>query len=133
MRTIKFRGKKQNGEWVYGSLLSFNGVNDSIYYQVKKGREERIEYAYVHPRTVGQFTGLIDKNGKEIYEGDVVSFVIDEHHFYGIIKWGSCRACFFIGYPTHSIRLPLCGSFELKETLEVIGNIHDNPELLNSL
>lgn len=129
MRTIKFRGKRlDNGEWLYGDLMHDNAGGCYVY---PIESENLFKENKVNPDTVGQFTGLIDKNGKEIYEGDVVSFVIDEHHFYGIIKWGSCRACFFIGDPTHSIRLPLCGSFELKETLEVIGNIHDNPELCN--
>lgn len=136
MRTIKFRGKKQNGEWVYGSLLSFNGVNDSIYYQVKKGREERIEYAYVHPRTVGQFTGLIDKNGKEIYEGDIIfSQKCDNRAVLHKIGYNADNAMFVVK-PIQGLDFDYCQIHKAwidKYGKEVIGNIHDNPELLNSL
>ena len=130
MRTIKFRGKKQNGEWVYGSLLSFNGVNDSIYYQVKKGREERIEYAYVHPRTVGQYTGLIDKNGKEIYEGDVLANVNQPNKC--IVEWNRHLAQFQGTWTNMPITAADIYSIVLLD-YRVFGNIHDNPELLNSL
>ena len=135
MRTIKFRGKKQNGEWVYGSLLSFSGVNDSIYYQVKKGREERIEYAYVHPRTVGQFTGLLDKNGKEIYEGDIIGCHHPEikHLIFYNEKQGRFMAA--LNGDIENDFIGVCGIDDRRwmASKEVIGNVHDNPELLNSL
>lgn len=124
MRTIKFRGKRlDNGEWVFGDLLRMYGVPFVYPDPAPNGWND---YKVI-PFTVGQFTGLIDKNGKEIYEGDILiepsifdlpRTVYWDHRFmrFGNISPSTC------GYiALHDYSKP-----------EVIGNIHDNPELLTN-
>lgn len=132
MRKIKFRGKRINGgEWVYGSLLQDTGLG--------KAREDTLICAEstafsVIPETVGQFTSLIDKNGKEIYEGDVVRFIdytytpLDGLKHEGYIAYNKGYFEIVVGdnlrYCLHSLQLWVYNH------CEVIGNIHDNPDLL---
>ena len=129
MRTIKFRAKNLDGEWVYGFYVeeerqTLNGF-EKKHFIVNDG------YDYVNPATVGQFTGLYDKNGMRIFEGDIVdAWSAGEHLPNGIIKWGESIAGFFIMPPKCNAVWHLVGNDQNKETLEVVGNIHDNPELL---
>ena len=126
MRTIKFRGKtKQNGEWTYGDL-EFNRQNGvaRIHTYNKAGMYEGQDI--VDNETVGQFTGLYDKNGKEIYEGDIMNDPTSV--CVGVVEWNSILCQFQLSWQNMHTAADLffmvkCGSF-------VIGNIHDNPELL---
>lgn len=124
MRKIKFRGKHfLRGEWLYGDLTHKNNFANN-----KELEIVCIDGWQVDPNTVGQFTGLYDKNGKEIYEGDILKRTVAKENGFGN----------FIGVVDYK-----AGGFLLKEeygycpfydtfgsTYEVIGNIYDNPELL---
>lgn len=128
-RVIKFRGKRvDNGEWVYGMLdciykedgvTTISNVDNEGFYC-----EDKVDY-----ETVGQFTGLLDKNGKEIYEGDIVNLFYENDDDVYIIEWNNYTSRFEINSKTLSVDFDNYYSYEL----EVIGNIHDNPELLNEV
>ena len=148
MRTIKFKAKNRVCEWVKGDLLQYldgtvsigdnegpwtdDGFHDSDYTNVE----------IVNPDTVCQFTGFTDKNGKEIYEGDVLRS--DEYPFsctgdnqydnyYGAIGWSEEEALFYIvaiKNPKSSVRGISDGisdsiSQRMMQGFEVIGNVHD--------
>lgn len=135
MREIKFRGKRRdNGEWVYGDLWHYPyGSKDvAIVKIVDPINSETVGGNAVIPETIGQYTGLKDKNGKKIFEGDIVKIHIkyfsngaEEDNFY-VVKWHK-------GWGTlalHNIRPVQCCDLSDAKDGEVIGNIYDNPELL---
>ena len=132
MRTIKFRGKNLDGEWVYGIYVeeerqTINGF-EKKYFIVNDG------YDYVIPDTVGQFTGLYDKDGKEIYEGDIIISEELKHtcHYVRYMESEAMFVAMIIGSPLDEY----CGirqSWIDKFSKKIIGNIHDNHELLKSL
>lgn len=128
MREILFRGKrKDNGEWVEGAYYhetEFYGDDCDYHYIILTKdvlEDNMMSYVEVIPETIGQYTGLTDKNGKKIFEGDIVKDKISRviyRVFYCVdsamfIKEGVLRSS--LGNTHH---------------LEVIGNIHDNPGLL---
>ena len=126
MREIKFRGKREdNGEWVFGSFVpdALEGSNSDLVswgfirrYNRDVGKMETIE---VDRETVGQFTGLKDKNGNEIYEGDIV-FIKGEDNK-GTIVWDSEELEYGVDMEDVQVKL---GCFYGRD-LEVIGTIHD--------
>ena len=128
MREILFRGKREdNGEWVEGGILQDEGYVAIVVYSDYHGWHDFIE---VIPETVSEFTGLTDKNGKKIFEGDILKYknFISKYNI-GYVVYGT--GCFSVK-DIHSDNRPAIDIVlhESKNDIEVIGNIHDNPELL---
>lgn len=127
MRTIKFRGKRVNRrEWVY-STESFVQTDEGICMGLYNEEKDVI------PDTVGQFTGLYDKDGKEIYEGDIIISEEYKHtcHYVRYMESDAMFVAMIIGSPLDEycgINQPWIDKFSKK----IIGNIHDNPELLTN-
>ena len=125
MREILFRGKRtDNGEWIEGDLLQTRYHSGHIEYQIMP--QTPVSSAYpVIPETVGQYTGLTDKNGKRIFEGDVVITRTTSSKFTERIEY-SAEYVRFVCITNNDIPFPMDSQFKY----EIIGNIHDNPELL---
>lgn len=128
MRDFLFRGKKSNGRWVYGSLVVSENIKPAIYYEFGKGVAKQLDWCYVKPDTIGQYTGLKDKNGVKIFEGDILTG--QNCHF--VVKYDERQAEFVAVNSTlpKGFGLPMSQTW-IDETNKVIcGNIHDNPELM---
>ena len=131
MRDILFRGKRlDNGEWVYGSFCmdareQFNGlcgVDGFVrLYDKAKGKMQSHE---VDRETVGQYTGLMDKNGERIFEGDVLT--VDGEDGFFVLEFQEDTARFVMSGDSIVVDFDNFWSYEV----EVMGNIHDNTELL---
>ena len=122
---VRLNGEKIKSNWVYGGIFSQNGDGDfAIIYQ----QEPTVEKYPVYADTVGQYTGMKDKNGKRIFEGDIIDFSDRSYSDgYGVVRYDAEGTEFEFVYDDHYEGLGRC---YYPEDVEVIGNIYDNPELL---
>ena len=153
MREILFRGKRtDNGEWVYGYVGVFKGITQIFVPFTEEEEKENEGHIFscigglwytVNPETVGQFTGLTDKNGKKFFVGDVIKTDNGKQKAISVVKYGNFRPKMiyhmfrnYIGYePKQDQHGVYCETekeqmmlFDSPACIEVIGNIHDNPE-----
>lgn len=143
MREILFKAKRlDNGEWVEGSLVRSEDVDDDfkvIIIPLKESWMYTEEYSNdigfegwykVDPTTLCQFTGLVDKNGKKIWENDIVNrtdlHVVSEPSI-GFIEYDLENTSFLIHWTN---KVEYSPTYHWKDKLQVIGNIFDNPDLL---
>lgn len=140
MREIKFRGRTSKGEWLYGDLQQWS--NGDVYIGTQNETwtddgfphtDNYLSITKVNENTVGQFTGLHDKNGKEIYEGDIVT--IGNSGIIFRIAWHKYLAQFYYAFLIDGEQKKNDRNANIIEMMEeypieVIGNIHDNHELL---
>lgn len=149
MREILFRGKRlDNGEWIYGGYFKHNNRQKCVIGDSDKPEDfddlifvsgfadwnmpRPLNYAKVDPNTVGQFTGVCDKNGKKIFEGDIVKL----EDRLCVITWLAGNAQFDLTFLKFygDIRIVNFKGVDMRDLYgyEVIGNIYDNPELLEA-
>lgn len=142
MRTIKFRCKTKQGEWVIGYYVGKSSLDEvailpppNVNYDI--GYINDSECYYCIADTLGQFTGLYDKNGKEIYEGDIVCFDDTPYCAYGnkyqgvvVIHRGAwCVKHYKKCFDEYFYSPLFVDDFASKKTT-ILGNVYDNPELL---
>ena len=134
-REIKFRGKTDSGIWIYGYLIVMPNGDCGIFEigDIEAGASD------VNPKTVGQFTGLHDRNGKEIYEGDILkewgdfNYYWERHYYVEYLKY-TYGSNTYIRWRTKGIDEKGVGELSIHSVYnnDVIGNIHDNQELINN-
>ena len=124
MREILFRGKRvNNGEWFQGYPCHYGWIGKEKDYIIPD-YASALYTAEVDPETVGQYTGLTDKNGNKIFEGDIVWDNYEEER--GVVQWYNDMAKFIITYSTFTVDFDNVYG----EELQIVGNVYDNPELL---
>ena len=131
-RIIKFRGYSPVTKgWVYGLLIPQKKYGEIIYHIAPFVKNGSIEGVEVEPESIGQFTGMTDKNGREIYEGDIVRYRTTDERF----RKNPSFTVLDINYDEKSARFQAGDIYWDRlwsPKLEVIGNTHDNPELLKN-
>lgn len=140
MREILFHGKRlDNGEWVEGYLLkecNYATCSWNLAIEYKTGRFGKLAYDVVEidPETVSQFVGLCDKNGKKIFEGDICQIknhcLISKVPF--VIEWEDFVYNGWVWKDLDENKNEDCFTRAVAKICEVIGNVHDNPELLET-
>lgn len=132
MREILFKAKrKDNGEWVEGCYVKeYDLLGNECHLIFHTDSYKAWEYAEIVPETLCQFTGLYDKNGKRIWENDILMAHLDEFYkedvTYETVEWGVAG---WVGHETGSTDREYLDDFDVKH-FEVVGNIFGNPELL---
>lgn len=150
VREILFRGKrKDNGEWVEAFSICKCKLGDEWVYYLGASQnsvmkmdmnynlisaetlDDFLFYA-IDPETIGQFTGRVDKNGNRVFEGDIIRITaFAPNIFVGVILWDDHDQCYLIVKdPSEQIHIDDFGNYGKPSYYEVIGNIYDNPELL---
>lgn len=147
MREIKFRGRDIEGKWLYGDLINSKINSTPTAFIFPADAPNSYDRYSVNPNTIGQFTGLKDKNGKDIYEGDIVrkkEIGGYGYEYIGVVRYyeKDCRYAIDITATNEFSTRELFtvgesvindGYCTIKYTTEyeILGNVYDNPELLN--
>lgn len=133
MREILFRGKDSiTKSWVYGALVQQQ--DDPLrektliisYSNYQYGDFSEAVVHEVDPETVGQYTGFVDKKGKKIFEGDILS-IYNSKAFLFAVEWNNQ---YVLKCTTNGVSDNIFNVIESPEDVEVVGNIYDNPELI---
>ena len=129
MRTIKFRARRKNGKWVVGNFINHFSTyfKTEERYSIFLPKPENDNGGYwvedIDPETVGQFTGLYDCDGKEIFEGDILDFnglTVEVRFVRGV----------FAFLANGDLDEELCGDCRTDLFAKVIGNVYENPDIL---
>lgn len=135
MREILFRGKKNNNKWVKGRLITDDVIAPEGQRFVRDTDGSfNIKCQTIDPKTVGEFTGLTDKNGVKIFEGDIIIYDdgedADREGEFSIVVWENAEFCLKHFTANCEPYYDDCNLTHSSCYYEIIGNIHDNPELL---
>lgn len=124
MREILFRGKRLgDGEWVLGDL--YHRGKEVVITSFYAGHHVAVDHA-----TVGQFTGLLDKADKRIFEGDILRCCLGDYTDIGVVQYDDRIAAYIVLFADGVLTFLDFFTAKVETWREVIGNIHDNPELL---